>query len=97
MLSGWIFCLMMGGKVFDEALGIITTCTSLEQAKDRHLAGGATAALALPRAAKVALVRLNLAAHQSGCLRCQPGVDHLAQLVVEEDRGVAAHACDVGL
>ena len=56
--------------------------TALEQAEDRHLSCGPSAAFALTRAAKVALVDLDLAAEEGG-LPGQVLDDQLAQLVVD--------------
>lgn len=63
----------------------------LEQAEDRHLSCGPSAAFALTRAAKVALVGLDLAAEEGG-LPGQVLDDQLAQLVVEQGRRIAVHA-----
>jgi hypothetical protein len=68
----------------------------LEQPEHRHLASRPASTLALAVTAKVALVHLDLASQQLGGLGCQGIEDHLAQLVIEQDRGVAVDAGNLG-
>src|SRR5579864_8493383 len=59
-----------------------------QKAKHRNFSSRTTTPLALPMAAKIALVDLNLATHQLRRLSLQSGKDDLSQLVVKQDRRV---------
>ena len=64
----------------------------LEQPEDWNFACCTASALALPVAAKVALIDLDLARQQLGRFCGQSLEDYLAQLVVKQDRRVAVDA-----
>ena len=68
----------------------------LQQAEDRNLAGRAPAALALPVPAEIALVGLDLTAHEAGFRSRQLCENDFAQLVKEQDRGVAVYPGQFG-
>ena len=68
---------------------------ALEQTEDGHLARSTTAAFAVANTTKVALVSLDFAA-QIRRFVCQMIRDGLAQLVIEQGRGMPVHPEQLG-
>lgn len=99
MESGRTLSLMTGKSVSVRAFGMTTTWTLLprfKSPKTRDLASYATSALAFSATAEIALVGLDLAAHQPRVTNCQFREDDFAQFEEQQDRGIAVYTGQFG-